>query len=55
MFSDQSLDDVTEVYDTDVLVHGSDYAPDGKDNLGYFRTFNSMPDGKDMDGNCKNA
>jgi hypothetical protein len=43
------------VYDDDIVVHGSDYGPDGEDNLGYFRTFASLLDDTDMKGNCADA
>ena len=36
----------------DVVTHGSDYAPDGEKNLGYFRNFSSLLDDLDMEGNC---
>lgn len=39
----------------DVLVHGSNYAPDGSLNLGYFRQFDSLVDTTKMSGNCSNA
>lgn len=39
----------------DVLVHGSDYAPDGEANTGYFRRFDSLVDTTDMAGNCSLA
>lgn len=45
----------TEVRDDDIIVHGSDYSPDGADNLGYFRTFDSLLDDKKMEGNCADA
>lgn len=44
-----------QVYPDDVLVHGSDYAPDGAANLGYFRRFDSLVDTTAMDGNCSDA
>lgn len=44
-----------QVYDDDWVVHGSNYPPDGKDNLGYFRKFSSLPDTVEMEGNCKDA
>lgn len=43
------------VYDDDIVVHGSDYGPDGQDNLGYFRTFASILDDTNMKGNCADA
>lgn len=54
VYSAAPLDDLT-VYDDDVLVHGSDYAPDGAANLGYFRPFGSLVDTTAMDGNCADA
>lgn len=49
-------DDMTApVMPDDVLVHGSDYAPDGSNNTGYFRRFDSLVDTTDMDGNCSEA
>ena len=36
-------------------MHGSDYAPDGDKNLGYFRRFDSLVDTVAMDGNCSSA
>ena len=39
----------------DVLVHTSDYAPDGTDNYGYFRRFDNLVDTTKMEGNCSNA
>ena len=36
-------------------MHGSDYGPDGEENLGYFRSFDSLLDDTDMEGNCANA
>ena len=54
LYSNHNLNDPA-VYDDDWLVHGSDYAPDGDQNKGYFRPFNSMVDTKEMNGNCKNA
>ena len=39
VYSNRSLDGAggATVFADDVLVHGSDYAPDGAANLGYFR------------------
>jgi hypothetical protein len=54
LYSNHDLMDPA-IYDDDYLVHGSDYAPDGDHNTGYFRRFNSMVDTTKMDGNCKNA
>jgi len=54
VYSNNELGD-ENVYDDDWIVHGSNYIPDGKDNLGYFRKFNSLPDSAEMDGNCKDA
>lgn len=51
IYSNFSLDDLT-VYDSDVVQHGSDYSPDGDQNLGYFREFSSLLDDTDMEGNC---
>lgn len=44
-----------DVRDDDIVVHGSDYSPDGADNFGYFRRFDSLLDSLDMDGNCNDA
>jgi hypothetical protein len=54
LYSNHDLSD-PEIYGDDYLQFGSGYSPDGKDNLGYFRTFNSMVDTVDMNGNCKDA
>jgi len=54
LYSNHDLSDPT-VYPDDYVVHGSDYAPDGKMNLGYFRNFSSLLDNTDMEGNCKDA
>ena len=54
IYSNSSLGDST-VYPDDVIVHGSDYAPDGADNLGYFRRMDSLVDTTDMNGNCSEA
>ena len=54
LYSNHNLNDPA-VYDDDYFVHGSDYSPDGNQNKGYFRSFNSMVDTLKMDGNCKNA
>ncbi|GMH64999.1 hypothetical protein TL16_g04092 [Triparma laevis f. inornata] len=54
IYSKHPLSDST-VYNDDILVHGSDYSPDGDENLGYFRTFDSLLDDTDMQGNCANA
>lgn len=51
LYTNHSLDDTT-VYDTDVVNHASDYAPDGSQNLGYFRNFSSLLDDTSMEGNC---
>ena len=45
----------TEVNDDDIVVHGSDYSPDGPDNFGYFRSMDSLLDDKRMEGNCRDA
>jgi len=45
----------TEVNADDIVVHGSDYSPDGEDNFGYFRSFDSLLDDKRMEGNCRDA
>lgn len=42
-------------YPDDVIIHGSDYAPDGKDNNGYFRAMGTLADNKLMMGNCRKA
>ena len=54
IYSKHDLSD-TQVYGDDIVVHGSDYAPDGTDNFGYFREFSGLLDSKNMDGNCKDA
>ena len=43
------------VYPDDVVVHASDYGPDGEDNFGYFREFSTLLDTTDMEGNCAEA
>ncbi|KAJ8604470.1 hypothetical protein CTAYLR_000948 [Chrysophaeum taylorii] len=48
-------DNLTTLLPNDVLVHGSDYAPDGAANLGYFRQFDTLVDTTAMDGNCSRA
>ena len=45
----------TVLYEDDWIVHGSDYGPDGKQNLGYFRNINDFNDTTAMNGSCKNA
>jgi len=45
----------TNAYPDDIIVHGSDYTPDGTANLGYFRTLDSLLDDTDMQGDCANA
>lgn len=54
LYSNHDLKD-PNIYDDDYIVHGSDYAPDGDANLGYFRKMTSMVDTVKMDGNCKDA
>jgi hypothetical protein len=54
LWSNYSLSDPT-VYPDDVLVHTSGYAPDGINNTGYFRRFDSLIDTTDMNGNCSAA
>jgi len=54
LYSKHPLND-TSFYADDVVVHGSDYSPDGEANLGYFRTFDSLLDDKRMEGNCADA
>jgi hypothetical protein len=54
LYSNNHLED-DQVYDDDWIVHGSNYLPDGKDNLGYFRKISSLPDTVEMEGNCKDA
>jgi hypothetical protein len=54
IYSKHPLNDTT-VYDDDIIVHGSDYTPDGSDNLGYFRSMDSLLDDTTMAGNCKDA
>eukprot|EP00520_Triparma_pacifica_P015815 CAMPEP_0118636354 /NCGR_PEP_ID=MMETSP0785-20121206/2575_1 /TAXON_ID=91992 /ORGANISM="Bolidomonas pacifica, Strain CCMP 1866" /LENGTH=346 /DNA_ID=CAMNT_0006527469 /DNA_START=38 /DNA_END=1078 /DNA_ORIENTATION=+ len=54
-FSMYSVAPDDDVRDDDIVVHGSDYSPDGKDNFGYFRSFNSLLDDLDMQGNCADA
>lgn len=53
LYSNHELTDET-IYDDDVIQHGSDWEV-GPVHLGYFRPFNSLPDTKQMDGNCANA
>eukprot|EP00041_Stephanoeca_diplocostata_P007597 m.109037 g.109037 ORF g.109037 m.109037 type:complete len:379 (-) comp16955_c0_seq1:131-1267(-) len=57
IYSNSSLkpEDITEWYPDDVIIHGSDYAPDGKDNNGYFRAMGTLADNKLMMGNCRKA
>lgn len=54
LYTNHEVTDTT-VYPDDVVVHASDYAPDGKMNLGYFRNMSSLLDTIDMEGNCKDA
>mmetsp|Transcript_186 Transcript_186/g.787 ORF Transcript_186/g.787 Transcript_186/m.787 type:complete len:363 (-) Transcript_186:124-1212(-) len=54
IYSDHELSDA-RVFPDDVLVHTSGYAPDGEQNLGYFRSFDSLVDTVAMDGNCTDA
>jgi hypothetical protein len=54
IWSNHSLSDYT-VYPDDVLVHTSDYAPDGSANTGYYRRFDSLIDTTEMNGNCSAA
>lgn len=54
LFSNHPLSD-EEIYEDDYIQHGSDYSPDGANNTGYFRSFDSLIDTVDMDGNCKYA
>ena len=54
MYSKHPKNDTT-VYDDDIVVHASDYAPDGTDNAGYHRPFNSLVDDTTMEGNCADA
>lgn len=54
LYTNHDLTD-TNVYDDDIVVHGSDYSPDGEMNYGYFRQFSSLLDDLDMNGNCANA
>lgn len=53
-YSNASLSD-PRVYGEDVLVHASDYAPDGALNLGYFRAFGTLTDSPAFEGNCSAA
>ena len=50
-----SLDGDGDVRDDDIVCHGSDYSPDGENNFGYFRQFDSLLDDLDMEGNCADA
>jgi hypothetical protein len=54
IYSDVSWNE-TDVGEDDWIVHGSDYAPDGDLNKGYFRKLLNMTDNKTMTGNCANA
>jgi len=54
LWSNHSLTD-PQVYPDDVLVHTSGYAPDGTDNLGYYRRFDTLVDTTAMNGNCSAA
>uniref|UniRef100_A0A7S1U2H4 Peptidase C39-like domain-containing protein n=1 Tax=Phaeomonas parva TaxID=124430 RepID=A0A7S1U2H4_9STRA len=54
IYSDHPLSDAT-VYPDDVLVHTSDYAPDGELDVGYYRRFDTLIDTVEMDGNCSEA
>jgi hypothetical protein len=54
LYTNHDLSDET-VYADDVVAHGSDYSPDGEQNLGYFRNFSSLLDDLEMDGNCSSA
>lgn len=54
IYSNHSLTDPT-VYPDDVLVHTSQFAPDGINNTGYYRRFDSLVDTTDMNGNCSAA
>ena len=54
LYTDHDRSD-SAVYGDDVVAHGSDYAPDGEGNLGYFRPFSSLLDGLSMAGNCSEA
>lgn len=47
---DPNSSSIDEYYEDDVLMHHSDW-----NQLTYFRTFKSMPDTPQMDGNCKNV
>jgi len=47
---DPTSDDVSTYFGDDVLVHHSDW-----DQTFYYRSFDSMPDTKEMDGNCANV
>jgi hypothetical protein len=55
IFKMYSKNNDTAVQDDDVIVHGSDYSPDGAANFGYFRTLDSLLDDTRMEGNCLNA
>ncbi len=54
LYTNHELTDYA-VYADDVVVHASDYGPDGRMNLGYFRNFSSLLDDTTMEGNCKDA
>mmetsp|Transcript_6441 Transcript_6441/g.20125 ORF Transcript_6441/g.20125 Transcript_6441/m.20125 type:complete len:436 (-) Transcript_6441:284-1591(-) len=53
IYSKSSLAD--PVREDDILVHSSDYAPDGPRNLGYYRRFDTLVDAMEMTGNCSDA
>ena len=56
VFGLYSQKELTEdVRGDDILVHSSDYAPDGQENTGYYRRFDSLVDTVAMNGNCSNA
>lgn len=55
IYSNYSINASGVVHGDDVLVHGSDYAPDGKKNRGYYRRFDSLLDSTKMLGNCSKA
>lgn len=54
IYTNHPLNDTT-VYDDDIVVHGSDYSPDGENNYGHYREFSTLLDDLNMQGNCKNA
>jgi len=54
LWSNHSLTD-PQVYPDDVLVHTSGYAPDGSNNTGYYRRFDTLVDTVLMNGNCSAA